>query len=178
MPGWSGVAPLLVPVPDRATVSVPLVALLVTVRFAEAEPSAVGAKVTLAVQDAPAARELPQVLVSRERRTGRDRGDRRRGGAGVGDRHRSAPRWSDPTASLPNDTEVGDAVSVAVAALVPVPDRATVSEALVALLATVSVRRGRTRSRSGVNVTVAVQDAAGGEGTATGVGLGERRRRP
>ena len=39
-------------------------ALLATVRLAEAAPVAVGLKVTLTVQDAPAAIELPQVLVS------------------------------------------------------------------------------------------------------------------
>jgi hypothetical protein len=56
--------PALVPVPDRATVNEGLLALLATVRFAEAAPDAVGVKVTDAVQEAPAARELPQVLVS------------------------------------------------------------------------------------------------------------------
>ena len=42
----------------------PLVALLLTVNEPDAEPVAVGVKVTFAVQDAPAAMELPQVFVS------------------------------------------------------------------------------------------------------------------
>src|SRR6201994_2601641 len=55
--------PPLVPVPVRATVSDGLVALLATVRLAEAPPAAVGVKVTLAVQEAPAAIEDPLGLV-------------------------------------------------------------------------------------------------------------------
>ena len=58
------VPPLLVPVPDRATVNDGLLALLDTVRFADTAPDAVGVNVTDAVHDAPAARLLPQVLVS------------------------------------------------------------------------------------------------------------------
>ena len=56
--------PALVPVPDRATEREPLVALLATVRDPEAAPVAVGVKVTDAVHEAPAASELPQVLLS------------------------------------------------------------------------------------------------------------------
>jgi hypothetical protein len=41
-----------------------LLALLATVSDPEAEPEAVGVKVTDAVQEAPAAKLLPQVLVS------------------------------------------------------------------------------------------------------------------
>ena len=53
----------MTPVPLRPTVSVPLVALLVTVNEPDAEPVAVGVKVTEAVHEAPAAKE-PQVFVS------------------------------------------------------------------------------------------------------------------
>jgi hypothetical protein len=56
--------PPLVPVPDRGTVSEGLLALLATVRLAEAALAAVGLKVTLTVQEPPAAIELPQVFVS------------------------------------------------------------------------------------------------------------------
>jgi hypothetical protein len=56
--------PALVPVPDRPTVRVLLVALLATLSDPEAAPVAVGVKVTDAVHEAPAASELPQVLLS------------------------------------------------------------------------------------------------------------------
>jgi hypothetical protein len=50
-------------VPESATVSGLPAALPATDREPDAEPAAVGANLTLAVQDAPAASELPQVLV-------------------------------------------------------------------------------------------------------------------
>ena len=53
-----------VPVPDSATVSGLPGALLFTDRVPLAEPAAVGANVTLTVQEAPAASEVPQLLVS------------------------------------------------------------------------------------------------------------------
>ena len=56
-----GVVPA--PVPDSATVVGLLVALLVTVRVPVRVPDAVGRKLTLTVQEAPAAMALPQVLV-------------------------------------------------------------------------------------------------------------------
>jgi hypothetical protein len=51
------------PVPDSETVNVLFVALLETVSVPFCVPVAVGLKVTVAVQDAPAASEVPQVLV-------------------------------------------------------------------------------------------------------------------
>jgi hypothetical protein len=53
----------LVPVPDSATVSGLPGALLLTDSVPVADPAAVGANVTLTVQEPPAAMELPQVLV-------------------------------------------------------------------------------------------------------------------
>ena len=55
--------PGAVPVPDRATVNVLFVAFDETVRLPDAAPAEVGANVTEAVHDAPAASELPQVSV-------------------------------------------------------------------------------------------------------------------
>ena len=55
--------PADVPVPESATVSVGLVAFDDTVRLPLTVPTAVGAKVTLTVHDAPAASDEPQVLV-------------------------------------------------------------------------------------------------------------------
>ena len=52
------------PVPDRATASVGLVALLATVRVPVRVPVAVGRNVTVAVHEAPAASVAPQVVVS------------------------------------------------------------------------------------------------------------------
>src|SRR5262245_28157805 len=51
------------PVPERATVVGLFVALLVMVRVPVRAPAAVGRKLTLTVQDAPAAIEVPQELV-------------------------------------------------------------------------------------------------------------------
>ena len=51
------------PVPDSATVVGLLVALLVTVSVPVRVPDAVGRKLTLTVQEAPAAIDVPQVLV-------------------------------------------------------------------------------------------------------------------
>src|SRR3954447_1862879 len=56
-----GVVPA--PVPDSATVAGLLVALLVIVSEPVRVPDAVGRKLTLTVQEAPAAIEVPQVLV-------------------------------------------------------------------------------------------------------------------
>jgi len=53
-----------VPVPERLAVCGLLVALSVTVKVPLRVPVAVGVKVTLIVQDAPAATELPQLFVS------------------------------------------------------------------------------------------------------------------
>src|ERR1700743_1283980 len=118
--------PPLVPVPVSGTVSDGLVALLATVRLADAPPAAVGVNVTLTVQEAPAAIAVPQVLVCAN-------------GAPAVTEEMVAPALPvlvivsccaaevEPTASLPNATEVGDAVSVALPplVLVPVPDRLT-----------------------------------------------------
>ncbi len=49
--------------PVRATVSGPFGSLLATLRVPVRVPVAVGVKVTLTVQDAPAASVAPQVLV-------------------------------------------------------------------------------------------------------------------
>lgn len=153
----TGVAVPPVPVPLSATFSVPFAALLLTVRFAKTAPFAVGAKVTLAVHEAPAARELPQVVVSWN-------------GAAVETELIDAAAVPvflivtvcaavvEPTASLPNATEVGVAVNVSVAALVPVPDRATVSVPSVALLLTVSEPEAAPAA-VGLKDTVAVHDA-------------------
>ncbi len=54
----------LTPVPDRATVSGLPGALLLTDRVPDADPAAVGANVTLTVQEAPAASEVPQLFDS------------------------------------------------------------------------------------------------------------------
>src|SRR5258708_6118998 len=51
------------PRPDSATLSGPPGALVATVRVPVALPPVVGANVTCAVQEPPAARELPQLLV-------------------------------------------------------------------------------------------------------------------
>ena len=53
----------LTPLPDRPTDSGPFGSLLATVRVPVRVPEAVGVKVTLTVQEAPAARVVPQVLV-------------------------------------------------------------------------------------------------------------------
>ena len=154
---FTGVEVPPVPVPDNAAVRVPLVALLDTVRFPDAAPLAVGAKVTLAVHDAPAASVLPQVFVS----ANGDPAETELIDAAA------VPVFLivtvcaavvDPTASLPNDTEVGVAVSVAVAAVVPVPVSPTVSVPLEALLDTVRFPDAEPVAL-GVKVTEAVHDA-------------------
>ena len=53
-----------VPVPDRATVSGLPGALLLTDSVPDADPDAVGVNVTLTAQEAPAASDVPQLLVS------------------------------------------------------------------------------------------------------------------
>jgi len=146
-----------VPVPDRPTSSVPLVALLVMARFADTEPFAVGAKVTATVNEAPAASVVPAVFVSANG-----------GPAAIEEIVAVAvpvflivtvvAAVVEPTASLPNATEVGVAVRVAVGAAVPVPVRATVKVPLVALLDTVS-EPDALPVAVGVNVTDAVHEA-------------------
>ncbi len=79
----------------------------------------------------------------------------------------------DPTAWLAKDTEVGEADSVALPGLVPVPESATVSEALVALLATVRFAEAAPAA-VGVKVTLAVHDPPAAIEVAAGVGLAER----
>ena len=104
-----------------------------------AAPAAVGANVTLTVQDPPAAIELPQVLLVSA--NGAADADRDAGGRGCRpgwSPSRSGPRWSSRSSTLPNDRLVGDAVS-AVAPVTPVPVSPTVSGLLGALLATASV---------------------------------------
>ena len=127
----------LVPVPDSATVSGLLGALLLTDSVPVADPAAVGANDTLTVQEAPAASDVPQLFdspngpvtpiedIDAALLPGLD----------------TVTAWAelvDPTATLPNDTLVGDAVRAA-APLTPVPVSATVSGLLGALLATESV---------------------------------------
>jgi hypothetical protein len=134
-----------------------LVALLATVSFAEAEPAAVGLKVTLTVQDALAAIDVPQVLVSAN-------------GAPAETEETVAAALPvlvtvtvcaelvEPTASLPNANEAGDAVSVALPPPpeeVPVPVRLTVPVVPPALTVKVPVR---VPVAVGVNVTLTVQD--------------------
>ena len=55
--------PLATPVPDSATEAVPFVALLLIVNDPVREPVAVGWNVTVTVQFAPAAIDVPQVFV-------------------------------------------------------------------------------------------------------------------
>jgi hypothetical protein len=111
---------------------VELLALLATVSDPEAAPLAVGLKVTLTVQDAPAAMELPQVLVSAN-------------GAAVEIEETAAATEPvlvtvtdcaalvEPTASLPKATDVGDAFSVAVPVELPEPGKISNSETCAAL---------------------------------------------
>src|ERR1700691_1089487 len=99
----------LVPVPVSGTVSEGLVALLATVRLADAPPAAVGVNVTLAVHEPPGAMDVPQGLVCA------------RGAPAVTEDTVAAslplwvivPFWAavvQPTAPLPSATEVGEAV--------------------------------------------------------------------
>src|ERR1700761_468890 len=144
--------PPLVPVPVRATVSEGLVALLATVRLADAPPAAVGVKVTLTVHEAPAAIDVPQVLVCAN------------GAPAVTEDTVAAALpvlvivtfWAavvEPTASLPNATEDGEAVRVALPLLVPVPvpDRLT---ALVTPPAVTGSVPERLPGAGGVDVTL------------------------
>ena len=123
--GWfsarlTGAAVPPVPVPESATVKVLLVALLATVTLPLAAPFAVGVKVTPAVQEAPAASELPQVLVSAKPLPA------------VMEEMVAAALpvfWKvtvcaalvEPTFSLPNESEEGEAVSEALAVEEPEP---------------------------------------------------------
>ena len=77
------------------------------------------------MQDAPAASELPQVLLDSRTAPGADRDAGGRGAAGLVTVTDCAA-LVEPTATLPNDTLDGDAVS-AVAPVTPVPVSATVS---------------------------------------------------
>jgi hypothetical protein len=133
-----------------------LVALLATVRLADAPPAAVGVNVTLTVQEAPAAIEVPQVLVCAN------------GAPAVTEETAAAAlpvlvivtfcaAAVEPTGSLPNATEVGDAVSVALPPLelVPVPDRLTVLVTPPALTVRAPVRLP---VAVGANVTLTVQE--------------------
>jgi hypothetical protein len=133
-----------------------LVALLATVRLADAPLAAVGVKVTLTVQEPPAAIEVPQVLVCAN------------GAPAVTEEIVAAALpvlvtvtfWAaavEPTASLPNATEVGAAASVALPPLelVPVPDRLTALVTPPALTVSVPVREP---VAVGLNVTLTVQE--------------------
>src|SRR6201992_2742406 len=133
--------PPLVPVPVSGTVSDGLVALLATVRLADAPPGAVGVNVTLTVHEPPAAIDVPQVLVCAN------------GAPAVTEDTVAAAlpvlvivtfcaAVVEPTASLPNATAVGDADSVALPLLVPVPvpDRLTALVTPPALTVSVPVR--------------------------------------
>src|ERR1700759_1093930 len=148
--------PPLVPVPVSGTVSDGLVALLATVRLADAPPAAVGVNVTLTVHEPPAAIEGPQVLVCAN---GAPAGaDARRAAALPG--LAIVTFWAaavEPTASLPNATEVGEAVSVALPPpeLVPVPDRLTVLVTPPAFPVSVPVRLP---AAVGANVTLTVHE--------------------
>ena len=82
--GEVGARTVPAPVPDSATVVGLFVALLVTVSVPVRVPEAVGRKLTLTVQDAPAAIDVPQVLVCGKSPRDRDARDRGRRGAGVG----------------------------------------------------------------------------------------------
>ncbi len=84
----------LTPVPDSATVSGLFGALLLTDRVPDAAPAAVGANVTLTVQEAPAASEVPQLFDSPNGPVTpiEDIDTARR--PGVADPSPSAPRWS------------------------------------------------------------------------------------
>jgi hypothetical protein len=145
------------PVPDNGTVRELSVALLATVRFAEYAWAAVGAKVTETVQDEPAARELPQVLVCpnpEPTATWEIAAAALPVLVIVTDRAEEV----EPTAWLPKLSEVGEAESVADAVLVPVPLSATVSGLFVALLFTVSDPEAELAA-VGVKVTFAVHEA-------------------
>jgi hypothetical protein len=131
--------------------------LLDTVRFAEAAPAVVGVKVTLTVQDAPAAIDEPQLLVCAN------------GAPAVIEDTLAAAlpvlatvtvcaAEVEPTGSLPKDSEEGDEVSVALPPPepVPVPVRLTVLVIPPALTVSVPVR---VPVAVGLNVTLTVQDA-------------------
>src|ERR1700749_75583 len=148
--------PPLVPVPVSGTVSDGLVALLATVRLADAPPAAVGVNVTLTVHEPPAAIDVPQVLVWAN------------GAPALIEEMLAAALpglvtvtfWVavvEPTASLPNATEVGDSDSVALPPpeLVPVPDRLTALVTPPALTVRVPVRLP---VAVGANVTLTVQE--------------------
>jgi hypothetical protein len=153
--------PLVVPVPVRGTVSEGLVALLATVRLAEAAPVVVGVKVTLTVQDAPAAIEEPQVLVCANGAPA-ETDDTLAAALPVLVTVTLLEPEVDPTASLPKDSEVGEAVSVALPPpppLVPVPDRLTVLAVPPALTVRVPVRAP---AAVGVNVTLTVHEPFAG----------------
>ena len=113
--------PAVAPVPLKPTVSVPLVALLLTVSEPDAEPVAVGVNVTEAVHEAPAAIDEPQVFVS----ANGDPAETELTAAAA------VPVFLivtvcaavvEPTVSFPNATEVGVAVNVAVGGGVVPPD--------------------------------------------------------
>src|ERR1700761_5918956 len=148
--------PPLVPVPVRATVSEGLVALLATVRLADAPPAAVGVTVPRPGPEPPAAIDVPQVLVCAN------------GAPAVTEDTVAAAlpvlvivtfcaAVVDPTASLPNATEVGDADSVALPPpeLVPVPDRLTALVTPPAVTVSVPVRLP---VGVGANVTLPVHE--------------------
>ena len=168
------VTPPVVPVPERLTVRVGLVALLFTVNVPVLAPAEVGLKVTLTVQEAPAAMELPQVLVWPNWL------------AAVMEETEAAtlpvlamviacaglvaPTLTDPKLWL-----VGEAVRVAEPGVTPVPETLTDSAGLVALLFTVTVPV-LAPVEVGLNVTLDDARRARGQGAAAVVGLAELAR--
>jgi hypothetical protein len=134
-----------------------LVALLATVRFAEYAWAAVGENVTLAVHEAPAAKELPQVLVCPNPEPAATE-EIAAAALPVLVIVTDCAEEVEPTASLPKLSEVGEAESVADAVLVPVPLSATVSGLFVALLFTVSDPEAEPVA-VGAKVTLAVHEA-------------------
>jgi hypothetical protein len=103
---------VLVPVPDRATDNDALVALLATVSVPEAEPVAVGVNVTLAVHEAPAASDVPQLSVCANGPEA-ETDEMVAAAPPVLDTVTDCAAVVDPTTSLPKDSEPGDAVNVA-----------------------------------------------------------------
>ena len=143
------------PVPDSATVSGLPGALLLTDRVPVAAPAAVGANVTPTVQEAPAASDVPQLFDSPNGPVTPIEDIDAALLPGL-DTVTVCAELVDPTATLPNDTLVGDAVS-AVAPLTPVPVSAAVSGLLGALDATDRVPLAAPLA-VGANFTLTVQE--------------------
>jgi hypothetical protein len=146
--GWTA------PVPARATVLGLPGALSVIVTVPDRDPDAVGAKVTLIVQEAPAATDVPQVFVCAKS----PEATMPEMASGPVPVLESVTDWAAEVVPTAWEANVSEAAERLTPGTVPVPERATVRGLPVALSVIVTAPV-RPPAAVGVNVTLMVQEA-------------------